>query len=190
MRHVVLFGPPAAGKGTQAALLAQKTGMSPASTGDMLRAAVSEGTPLGKRADQIMKAGDLVDDATVVGIIADYLATVMLRDGVLFDGFPRTVAQAEALDALLAERGDELVAVINIVVPDEILMSRVESRLSQTPPEQRRADDTPEALQVRLQNYHAQTLPVLEYYQSSGKVRDIKGDDSIEQVSANILALL
>ena len=188
--HIVLFGPPAAGKGTQAKRIAAAGSLTPTSTGDMLRAAVAENTPLGQRAAGIMQAGNLVDDATIMGIIRDHLAHGGAPEGALFDGFPRTVAQAEGLDALLQERNESVSRVVHIIVPDEILLSRVESRLAETPEAERRADDTPEALKIRLVAYHEQTVPVLDYYRAQGKVLDIDGTQAIEAVTRNILMSL
>ena len=188
--HIVLFGPPAAGKGTQAKRIANQGNLTPTSTGDMLRAAVAEDTPLGQKAAGIMQAGNLVDDATIMGIIGDHLASGGAPDGALFDGFPRTVAQAEGLDALLKERQESVSFVVNIIVPDEILLSRVESRIAETPEAERRADDSPEALKVRLVAYHDQTVPVLAHYRAQGKVLDIDGTQTIEAVTASILESL
>ncbi|NQY82327.1 MAG: adenylate kinase [Alphaproteobacteria bacterium] len=188
--HIVLFGPPAAGKGTQAKRVAAATGMVPTSTGDMLRAAVAENTPLGQKAAGIMRAGNLVDDAIIMGIINDHLVLGDAPDGALFDGFPRTVAQAEGLDSLLKERGEEVSKVVNIVVPDEILLSRVESRIAETPVAERRSDDSSEALEVRLVAYHEQTVPVMAYYRSQGKLVDVDGTALIDTVTQSILVHL
>ena len=188
--HIVLFGPPAAGKGTQAKRIAKQGNLIPTSTGDMLRAAVAEDTPLGQKASGIMQAGNLVDDATIMGIIGDHLGSGGAPEGALFDGFPRTVAQAEGLDALLKERQESVSFVVNIIVPDEILLSRVESRIAETPEAERRADDSPEALKVRLVAYHDQTVPVLAHYRAQGKVLDIDGTQTIEAVTASILESL
>lgn len=188
--HFVLFGPPAAGKGTQAARLVGETGKMPTSTGELLRKAVADGTKTGKRVGEIMNAGGLVDDATIMDIIRDYLDSGVAENGALFDGFPRTVVQAKALDVLLRERGERVSHVVNIRVPDGILLSRVKKRIAETPEADRRADDSPQTLKERLVTYHEQTTPVLRYYQQQGTVFDIDGTQAIDEVTQQILQKL
>ena len=190
--RLILLGPPGAGKGTQAARLVEKHGIAQLSTGDMLRAAVAAGTALGRQAKAIMDAGNLVPDELVIGLIDERMDAADAKKGFILDGFPRTVAQAEALDALLAKKGLKLDAVIELVVDQNALLQRVESRIKQTLAAggQARADDNPESLKTRLEAYRAQTAPVSQYYAGKGALKHVDGMATIEEVSRQIAAAL
>ncbi|MGB1360863.1 MAG: adenylate kinase [Alphaproteobacteria bacterium] len=188
--NIILFGPPAAGKGTQSKFLVEKYGLVQLSTGDMLRAAIAEGTELGQKASSIMERGDLVDDATILGIVRERMEQPDCEKGVIFDGFPRTKAQGEGLDAMLADMGKNLDYAVQLEVDDEILISRVEARVAETPVDQRRPDDNPETLRKRLGVYHEQTGPVLEYYASQGKLQKVDGMADISAVSSSLSSIL
>ena len=182
---LILFGPPGAGKGTQAKILQDERGLVQLSTGDMLRAAVAAGTELGRKSKTIMDRGDLVPDDLVIGVIAERLEKPDCAKGVIFDGFPRTVAQAKALDAMLAGRGRKIEAVIELKVDDEAMVGRMESRVRETPGAAR-ADDTPETLRKRLGVYRQNTAPLLDFYRSQGKLATVDGMAPIEGVSAAV----
>lgn len=186
--NLILLGPPGAGKGTQALALARKHNIPQLSTGDMLRAAVNAQTDIGKRADAVMKAGHLVSDDIVIGIIADRIAEPDCARGFILDGFPRTLPQAAALDALLASKGKKLAAVIEFKVDDTTLVSRVESRAREAKAAGQivRADDTAEAMRVRLLTYYKETSPLVGYYFKSGALRSLDGMQSIADVAAAI----
>ena len=186
--NLILFGPPGAGKGTQAKRLTEKRGLPQLSTGDMLRAAIAAGTPLGLKCKALMDKGELVPDEVVVGIIADRYDRPDCANGAVFDGFPRTIPQAEALDAMLARRGRRIDAVLELKVDDAALLSRVEQRIRDGGPQ--RADDTPETLGNRLQVYYRNTAPLLDYYRAQGKLRTLDGMASIPDVAAQIDAAL
>ncbi|MDO8422756.1 MAG: adenylate kinase [Parvibaculum sp.] len=186
---LILLGPPGAGKGTQAQRLQESFGLVQLSTGDMLRAAVKAGTDIGKQAEAIMARGDMVPDAVVVGIIADRIAQPDAKNGYILDGFPRNVAQAEALDAMLAGKGDKLDAVVELEVDDKILLSRIETRAAQTVGGPR-ADDNAEALAKRLKVYHEQTAPLTAYYKSRGVLKGVDGMSDINDVTRQLEAVL
>jgi adenylate kinase len=190
--RLILLGPPGAGKGTQAQRLVSKYGIVQLSTGDMLRAAVASGTPVGLQAKAIMDRGDLVPDEVVVAIIADRIGQPDARRGFVLDGFPRTVPQAEALNKLLAERGLSLNAVIELKVNEGILLKRIETRVAEMSArgEKVRADDNAEALKKRLDAYRAQTEPLSTYYANIGQLRTVDGMASIDDVTAQIDAIL
>jgi adenylate kinase len=190
--RLILLGPPGAGKGTQAQRLVKKHRIVQLSTGDMLRAAVAAGTPVGLRAKSIMERGELVPDEVVVAIIADRIDQADARQGFVLDGFPRTVAQAEALDRLLAERGLALDAVIELKVDEGVLLERIKKRVEETAArgETVRADDTPDVLKGRLAAYRAQTAPLVDYYASRGLLKSVDGMASIDAVTAAIDRLL
>ncbi|CAL8981471.1 adenylate kinase [Rhodoplanes serenus] len=190
--RLILLGPPGAGKGTQAQHLVQAHGIVQLSTGDMLRAAVKAGTPVGLEAKEIMARGDLVPDAVVVAIVADRIGEPDAAKGFILDGFPRTVPQAEALDRMLAERGLALDAVVELKVDEQALLERVEKRVREMTArgEPLRADDNPEALKTRLAAYRAQTAPLSAYYETKGMLRTIDGMAPIGAVSAAIDAVL
>jgi adenylate kinase len=184
--RLILLGPPGAGKGTQAARLVEKFGIPQLSTGDMLRAAVKAGTPVGLQAKAVMEAGGLVSDEIVVGIIAGRIEEADATNGFILDGFPRTVAQAEALDRMLKEKAMQLDAVVELKVDENALLSRIEKRAMETVAAGGtvRADDNPEAFKTRLETYRVQTAPVSAYYSSKGELKVVDGMQPIEVVSA------
>jgi adenylate kinase len=186
--RLILLGPPGAGKGTQAQRLLAKHRIVQLSTGDMLRAAVAAGTPVGLRAKSTMERGELVPDDVVVAIIADRIGKPDARQGFVLDGFPRTVPQAEALDRLLAERGLKLDAVMELKVDEGILLQRIEKRAAEMTArgEKIRSDDNPEVLRERLSAYRKQTAPLVDYYASKGMLKSVDGMASIDDVTAAI----
>jgi adenylate kinase len=190
--RLILLGPPGAGKGTQAQRLVEKHKIVQLSTGDMLRAAVAAGTPVGQRAKAIMEAGQLVPDEVVCAIIADRIDQKDAKRGFVLDGFPRTVPQAEALDRLLAERGLKLDGVIELKVDEGILIKRIETRVAGMVArgEKVRADDNPEVLKGRLEAYRRQTAPLTDYYASKGQLKTVDGMAPIDAVTKAIDALL
>jgi adenylate kinase len=190
--RLILLGPPGAGKGTQAQRLVEKHGIVQLSTGDMLRAAVKSGTPVGLRAKDIMARGELVPDDVVVGIIEERIAQPDAKQGFILDGFPRTVAQAEALEKLLAKKGLKLDGVVELVVDDEILLERIKKRAAEMEArgETVRTDDNAEALKKRLDTYHAQTAPLSHYYRKKGVHKATDGMAAIDSVTEAIGALL
>ncbi len=186
--RIVLLGPPGAGKGTQAKELVSKYGIVQLSTGDMLRAAVAAGTPVGLKAKDIMARGALVPDEVVVAIVSDRIDQADARRGFILDGFPRTVPQAEALDGMLAQKGLRLDAVVALEVDPDILVRRIASRVEQMKArgEALRPDDNPEVLKQRLTAYQAQTAPLVDYYRSKRALRTVDGMESISDVSQAI----
>ena len=208
--NIILLGPPGAGKGTQARILMDEMGLIQLSTGDMLRAAVAAGTEVGKKAKAVMEAGQLVSDEIVIGVVSDRLDQPDARSGVIFDGFPRTAAQAKALDRLLAEKGLTLDAVISMEVDDELLVDRVSGRFTcakcgegyhdrHKRPEKegvcdvcgstefkRRADDNADTVRARLKAYHADTAPLIDYYRGTGKLKTVDGMAGIDEVTREI----
>jgi adenylate kinase len=212
--NIILLGPPGAGKGTQARILTETRGLAQLSTGDMLRAAVAAGTEIGQKADAVMKAGGLVSDEIVIGVVSERLDQPDAAQGVIFDGFPRTSAQAEALDALLAEKGMKLDAVIEMAVDDAAMVDRVSGRYTcaacgegyhdtdkkpATPGVcdkcgatefKRRKDDKAETVAARLEAYHADTAPLIAYYEKTGKLKRVDGMAPIGAVTAAIAAAL
>lgn len=186
--NIILLGPPGAGKGTQAERLVAERGLLQLSTGDMLRAAVAAETEIGRRAKEIMDRGDLVPDEVVIQIISERLDQADAKAGVILDGFPRTVAQAEALDSLLARKGMTLAAVIELQVDEAALVARIEKRAAETGGA--RADDNVETLKNRLQVYRDQTAPIIPYYAEKGALKTVDGMASIDQVAARIDQIL
>ena len=184
----MLLGPPGAGKGTQAKELVSKYGIVQLSTGDMLRAAVAAGTPIGLKAKDIMARGALVSDEIVCGIISDRIDQPDAKNGFILDGFPRTVPQAEALDGMLREKGLRLDAVVELKVDPEILIRRIEARVEQMKlrGEALRPDDNPEVLKQRLTAYAGQTAPLVSYYRGRGALRTVDGMAPIAEVAAAI----
>ncbi len=180
--NLILFGPPAAGKGTQAKRLVEGRGMVQLSTGDMLREAIASGSALGKECQAIMSRGDLVSDEIVIALIEARLKEAEDAGGAIFDGFPRTVAQAEALDAMLAKLGKKIDHVVRLKVDDEQLLARVATRFA----DQGRPDDNPESFKVRLDAYNRNTAPLLPYYADKGLLTEIDGMGTIEAVSTAI----
>lgn len=212
--NIILLGPPGAGKGTQASRLEQERGMVQLSTGDMLRAAVKAGTPVGLKAKAVMEAGALVSDEIVSGIIGERLDQPDTLKGAIFDGYPRTAAQAESLDALLAERGRKLDYVIELVVDEEALVERIVGRYTcakcgegyhdtfKRPKAEgvcdvcggtefkRRPDDNAETVRTRMAEYRAKTAPILPIYEARGLVRRVDGMADIAEVGRQIDAIL
>ncbi|MES2295305.1 MAG: adenylate kinase [Pseudomonadota bacterium] len=186
--NLVLFGPPGAGKGTQSKILTETRGLPQLSTGDMLRAAISAGTPLGLASKALMDKGALVPDETVIGIIAQRYDQPDCAKGAVFDGFPRTIAQAEALDRMLAQRGRKIDLVLELKVDDAALLARVESRIAAGGT--LRADDNPETLKKRLEVYYRSTAPLLGYYGGQGKLKSLDGMAPIGVVTAQIAEIL
>jgi adenylate kinase len=204
--RLVLLGPPASGKGTQAGRLCERYGVPKVSTGDMLRAAKAAGTPLGKEADQYMSAGRLVPDGVVIGLVDERLDQADARRGFILDGFPRTVPQAEALNTLLEKRSTPLNAVVQIDVSRELLVERATLRrtdvrtgqiyhlkYSPPPPDavlEHRADDREETVNQRLDEYEAMTAALLPYYEKTGLLRRVDGVGPLDEVTQRILAAL
>ncbi len=184
--NIILFGPPAAGKGTQAKRLVTTRGMVQLSTGDMLRAAISAGTELGLKVKDILTTGGLVSDEIVIDLIKENLPAAEAAGGAIFDGFPRTVAQAEALDAMLGERGAKIDKVVRLKVDEAALVARIEKRFA----EEGRPDDNPESYKVRLATYNAQTAPLLPYYAAQGKLFEVDGMGAVDAVAAGIESAL
>ena len=182
--NIILLGPPGCGKGTQGELLATRTGILRVSTGDLLRDAVANGTDLGKRAKVFMDQGLLVPDDVIIGLLEEVLASPRAAGGVIMDGFPRTVAQAEAVDRLLAARGRRGDKVLFFAVDDEELMRRIEGRAAA----EGRADDNPEAFRQRLVVYRKQTQPLVEFYRRRGDLTDIDAVGSIPEIAARVQA--
>ncbi|PZQ45205.1 MAG: adenylate kinase, partial [Micavibrio aeruginosavorus] len=170
--YIIVIGPPGAGKGTQAKILEQEYGLKQLSTGDMLRAEIAAGSDLGKKAKALMDAGDLVPDSVVVDMIASRIEQPDCAKGVIFDGFPRTVDQAQALDAMLADKGRKIDAVIEFSVDEEELIRRLHTRIQQTidAGKEVRGDDNEETMRHRLKVFRNQTAPILPYYESSGQL--------------------
>ncbi len=212
--NIILLGPPGAGKGTQARILMDGTGLVQLSTGDMLRAAVAAGSEVGRKAKAVMEAGQLVSDEIVIGVVSERLDQPDTRAGVIFDGFPRTAAQAEALDQLLAEKGLTLDAVVSMEVDDELLVDRISGRFTcaacgegyhdthKMPAVEgvcdncgatefnRRADDNAETVRARLTAYHADTAPLIGYYTGTGKLKTVDGMADIGEVTRAIREVL
>lgn len=182
---LIFLGPPGAGKGTQAKRLEDSRGYVQLSTGDMLRAAVAAGTEIGKQAKDVMARGELVSDEIVVGIISERIDQPDCAKGFILDGFPRNVAQAEALDVMLRDKGLSLDAVVELKVDDSILIGRVEGRAAETAGGPRE-DDNAEALKKRLDVYHAQTAPLIEYYGGRGILKTVDGMADVDDVTRAI----
>ncbi len=212
--NLILLGPPGAGKGTQAKILEDKRGLKQLSTGDMLRAAIAAGTEVGKKAKAIMDRGDLVSDDVIIGIVSDRMDQPDIKNGVIFDGFPRTTAQAEALDKMLAGRNQQLDAVIEMKADEEALVSRITGRSTCAKCGQgyheefarpkkpgvcdvcggtefnRRPDDNEKTVRDRLAVYNRQTAPLVEYYRQKGNLKVVDGMADISDVTSKISAVL
>ena len=180
--NIILLGPPGAGKGTQAKFLEEAHGLVQLSTGDMLRAAAKSGSEIGQQAQVVMDAGQLMPDDIMVQIISERIDQPDCVNGFILDGFPRTTAQAEALETMLAKKGLKLNFVIEIAVDDEILVDRINARVAQMPEADRRSDDNAETLRERLGVYHKQTAPILPFYRERDMLKQVDGMLSIEQV--------
>ncbi|WP_223424513.1 adenylate kinase [Tateyamaria pelophila] len=211
---LILLGPPGAGKGTQARMLEEAHGLVQLSTGDLLRAAVAAGTPAGKQAEAVMKAGDLVSDDIVIAILRDRLAEPDGAKGVILDGFPRTTVQAEALDALLADSGQRIDAAISLEVEDAAMVERISGRFTcggcgegyhdsfkptttagtcdhcGSTDMKRRADDNAVTVAQRLEAYHAQTAPLIEYYQAKGALHRVPAMGAIDKIASALNAIV
>ncbi len=189
--NIILLGPPGAGKGTQAARLVEKRDMIQLSTGDMLRAAKTSGTEMGKKVAEVMDRGELVTDEIVIGLIREQLEGDK-KGGFIFDGFPRTLAQADALGELLSEFGEDLGAVIEMQVDDEVLVDRIVGRAAEAVAAGKtaRADDNAESLKIRLMEYYKKTSPLIGYYHAKGELTSIDGLASMDEVEASIAKVL
>lgn len=190
--RIILLGPPGAGKGTQSVRITERYGIPQLSTGDMLRAAVAAGTPVGLKAKAIMDRGELVSDDVVVAIVADRIAEPDCAKGFILDGFPRTVAQAHALAAMLGERGLALDAVIEFGVDEEALVARIAKRAAEAAAQGQpvRKDDNPEVFKTRLDAYRAQTAPLSAHYEGTGLLKRVDGMKPIDEVTGDIFLLL
>ncbi len=190
--RLILLGPPGAGKGTQAQRLVERHAIPQLSTGDMLRAAVSGGTEVGKRAKAVMDSGQLVSDDIVNQIVSERIDAEDCRKGFILDGFPRTTPQAEALTQMLAAKGLKLDAVIELKVDEDVLISRIERRVAETKAAggEVRGDDNPESFRKRLEEYRQKTAPLSRYYAGTGELRTIDGMADMDVVTAEIEAIL
>ncbi len=186
MLNIVIFGAPGSGKGTQSERIVEKYGIDHISTGDVLRAEIKAGTQLGAQAKKLIDNGQLVPDALIVDMLASKLDSLTGGKGVIFDGFPRTIAQAEALKAMLAERGQEVTAMIELDVPEEELMDRLIKRGAASG----RADDNEETIKKRLVVYREQTAPLKDWYKNDGKHCYINGLGDLDRISADIMAAI
>lgn len=184
--RLILLGPPGAGKGTQAKILVEAYGIPQLSTGDILRAAIAAQTPLGLEAKAIMDRGDLVSDAIVNGIVSERIDAEDCKPGFILDGFPRTIAQAEALDDMLKAKGIKLDAVIELTADADELVRRVIQRSKDS----NRPDDNPEVIRKRLDVYQTSTAPLVDYYSRQGLVASVDGMEQVESVTASIKAAL
>lgn len=188
MKYYLLFGPPGAGKGTHATVLAQRYNLKHISTGALLRAEIAAGTPLGKQAEALIADGRLVPDEVVEAMIENAFDTIKDVEGFLLDGFPRTIPQAEALDSLLQRRGEKLTGVISLMIPDEEIYRRIQGRAQVDG----RADDADEEIiSHRIQTYHTQTEPLILFYRNRGLYHEINGyPGSIEEVRKRVIAVV
>ena len=190
--RLIMLGPPGAGKGTQATRIAKRFAVPQLSTGDMLREAVASGSALGARVKDIMERGDLVPDDVVIAVVADRMDCSDAANGFVLDGFPRTVAQAEALDRELAARGIGLEAVLELEVDEDVLLVRIKGRVEEAGNKGQpvRRDDNPDVFKTRLKAYRVQTAPVAEYYRSQGLLHIVDGLQPIDVVTDELAAVL
>ena len=187
MKYYILFGPPGAGKGTQATAMVERYNLHHISTGALLRKEIAAGTELGKLAKDLIEKGDFVPDNVVVGMIENEFRSTSGVDGFLLDGFPRTIAQAEALDKMLAGNSKEVTATVSIMIPDAMIMERIKGRALK----EGRADDASEdIINNRIATYHAQTEPLIEYYKKAGKYHEADGVGSIEEIRERIFSIM
>ena len=187
MKYYVLFGPPGAGKGTQAGSMVERYHLCHLSTGELLRSEIAAGTELGKQAKALIEAGNLVPDEVVEGMIESKFKSTGGVNGFLLDGFPRTIAQAVALDRMLENTDEKVTACISIMIPDELIQERIAHRAQI----EGRADDArPEVVENRIKTYHAKTEPLIEYYRKAGRYQEINGVGSIEEVRERIFSVM
>lgn len=186
MLNIVIFGAPGSGKGTQSEKIVEKYGINHISTGDVLRTEIKNGTELGVTAKGYIDQGQLIPDELMIDILASVFDGLKNSKGVIFDGFPRTIPQAEALKKMLAERGQEVSAMIDLEVPEDELMKRLINRGK----ESGRADDNEETIRKRLAVYHSQTAPLIDWYKEEGKHRHIKGYGVLEEIFADVCAAI
>ncbi|MCI5647760.1 MAG: adenylate kinase [Alloprevotella sp.] len=186
MKNLVIFGAPGSGKGTQSDLLVAKYGFRHISTGDVLRAEIKQGTELGRTAQQFIDKGQLIPDELMIEILASVYDSLCPCEGVIFDGFPRTIPQAEALKKMLAQRGTEVSAVLQLEVPEEMLTERLLNRGKTSG----RADDNAETIRKRLEVYHSQTAPLAAWYAAEGKLHAIKGYGALEEINAALCEVI
>ena len=187
MKYYILFGPPGAGKGTQASAMVQKYNLCHLSTGELLRSEIAAGTPLGLQAKALIEAGSLVPDEVVEGMIEAKFKSTEGVSGFLLDGFPRTIAQAEALDAMLAKDGEAVTAVVSIMIPDAMIHERIAHRATI----EGRADDArPEVVENRIRTYHDKTEPLVDFYKKAGRYNEIDGVGTIDEVRSRIFELM
>ena len=192
MINLILLGPPGAGKGTQAKRLEEKYGLKQLSTGDMLRTEMAAATPFGLKVKEIVDSGALVTDDIMIEMIASRIEQPDCKNGVIFDGFPRTVAQAEALDAMLSSKGHPLSAVIELKVEEDVLVSRLNTRIAETKArgEAVRGDDNEETLRKRLQVFRDQTAPIIPYYAGKNMLQSVDGMQSVDVVESSLAKIL
>ena len=183
MKYYILFGPPGAGKGTQATAMVERYNLRHLSTGELLRKEIAEGTELGLKAKSLIDAGSLVPDEVVEGMIDNAFKTTEGVSGFLLDGLPRTIAQAEALDKMLAASGEEVTSVISIMIPDEMIKERIRHRAAI---EGRADDSSDETVNNRIRTYHEKTEPLVDFYRKAGKYVEIDGTGTIEEVRGTI----
>lgn len=186
MKNLVIFGAPGSGKGTQSDLLVAKYGFRHISTGDVLRAEIKQGTELGRTAQQFIDKGQLIPDELMIEILASVYDSLCPCEGVIFDGFPRTIPQAEALKKMLAQRGTEVSAVLQLEVPEEMLTERLLNRGKTSG----RADDNAVTIRKRLEVYHSQTAPLAAWYTAEGKLHAIKGYGALEEINAALCEVI
>lgn len=186
MLNIVIFGAPGSGKGTQSEKITEKYGIRHISTGDVLREEIKNGTELGKTAKRYIDEGQLLPDELIIDILASVLDSMKGHNGVIFDGFPRTIPQAEALKKLLLDRGQDITAMLDLDVPEEELITRLLKRGQ----ESGRADDNMETIKKRLDVYKSQTFPLIEYYKKEGKYNHIKGVGALDDIFRDIAAVI
>ena len=186
MKNIIIFGAPGSGKGTQSDLLVEKYGFMHISTGDVLRAEIKNETELGKEAQTYIDKGQLIPDALMINILAAKYDSLCPCNGLIFDGFPRTIAQAEALKVMLAERHTEVTVMLELDVPEDLLIERLLNRGKTSG----RADDNLETIKSRLEVYHNQTSPLIEWYKHEGKHNKVNGVGSLEEIHSNLCAII
>lgn len=186
MKNIVIFGAPGSGKGTQSDLLVKKYGFKHISTGDVLRNEIKHGTKLGDTAKSYIDKGQLIPDSLMIDILAATYDALCPCEGIIFDGFPRTIAQAEALKEMLAKRGTEVTGMLELNVPEEMLVERLVNRGKTSG----RADDNEETIKQRLNVYHAQTTPLISWYEKEGKRHAVKGFGPLEEINAALCAVI